>query len=168
MVVDSRQGRDSGSTFRAYLPVSAEAIVAAPAIAVAAGSEDNRRWSGTVLVAEDDQPLRAAVRTTLERLGFTVLEAANGVDAVAVFRQHQKDIRLVMCDLTMPHLNGWETLAALHQLSPALPIILTSGYDEAHVIADQRAAHSRVFLPKPYTADRLRQALGQALGPRQG
>ena len=64
-----------------------------------------------------------------------MLQAEDGVEALEMFSQHQDDIRCVLCDLTMPRMNGWETLAALRSLAPGIPVILASGYDEAQVMA---------------------------------
>ncbi len=122
--------------------------------------------SGTVLVADDEAPIRKVLVTMLTGLGFDVLEAGDGLEAVERFRDHRRDVRLVLCDLTMPHMDGWETLAALRRLSPALPIVLTSGYDEAHVMANMQDERPQAFLSKPFNAERLRRALGTALSAR--
>jgi two-component system, cell cycle sensor histidine kinase and response regulator CckA len=164
LVVESRRGQNSGSTFRAYLPVSHEAV--APPLPAAAPT-DAAALSGGVLIVEDEAVLRATLRRRLERMGFTVLDAGDGLEAMEVFRRHQADIRLVLCDLTMPHMNGWETLAALRRLAPALPIVLMSGYDETHVMDQNDGRRADGFLAKPYEVERLRQVLAAALGPRR-
>lgn len=164
LVVETRRGRDSGSTFRVYLPVSAELVASPPTVAADVDALEQVQWTGTVLLAEDDETLRLALKTTLTRMGFSVLEAKDGVEAIEVFRRHQPTIRLVVCDLTMPHMDGWETLAALRKLSPGMPVVLTSGYDEADVMADDRDEQPQVFLAKPYPRDALRRAIGRALG----
>jgi CheY-like chemotaxis protein len=63
----------------------------------------------------------------------------------------------------MPHLDGWETLSALRRLAPGLPVILTSGYDEAHVMADDREDYPQAFLAKPFGIEALRNAMQRAL-----
>ena len=102
-------------------------------------------------------------KAALTSLGFTVLLAKDGVEAVEVFRQHKDEVRCVLCDLTMPRMNGWETLAALRKLAPGLPVILTSGYDEAHVMAGDHPELPQAFLSKPYHLQGLRDAIGRAL-----
>jgi two-component system, cell cycle sensor histidine kinase and response regulator CckA len=72
---------------------------------------------------------------------------------------------LVLCDLTMPHMSGWETLAALRRASPGVRVILTSGYDEADVMADEHDDQPEAFLAKPYPVDALRRAIRRALAP---
>jgi PAS domain S-box-containing protein len=163
LVVESRRGRDSGSAFRVYLPVSAEPV-ARPPLAADVEELEDAHWTGTVLLAEDEQTLRWTVKTMLTRLGFSVLDAKDGIEAMEMFRQHKDTIRLVVCDLTMPHMDGWETLTALRTLSPGLPVVLTSGYDEADVMADERDEQPQAFLAKPYPLDALRRAIRRALG----
>jgi FixJ family two-component response regulator len=80
-----------------------------------------------------------------------------------VLREHQDEIICVLTDLTMPHMNGWETLTALRKLAPDFPVILTSGYNEAHVMQGDHPDLPQVFLGKPYKLKGLRDAIGQAL-----
>ncbi len=98
-------------------------------------------------------------------LGFAVLLAKDGVEAVEVFSQHRDQVRCVLCDLVMPRMNGWDTLAALRELAPGLPVILSSGYDEAYVMAGDHPELPQAFLGKPYQIQDLREALGRALVP---
>ena len=72
-------------------------------------------------------------------------------------------IRCVLCDLTMPRMNGWDTLAALRKISPDIPVILSSGYDEAHVMADEHPEPPNAFLGKPYLFNGLRDTINRVL-----
>jgi len=162
LVVTSRRGRDSGSCFQAYLPVSAERIDRR-AIPEDVEEFGETNWSGTVLVVEDEEGMRRTAKATLTQLGFSVLDTDNGSEAVELFRRHRDTIRLVLCDVTMPLMDGWETLAALRRISPGVPAILTSGYDEADVMAEDRAERPQAFLAKPYPFDALQRAIRRAL-----
>ena len=102
-------------------------------------------------------------KAALKSFGFTVLPAKDGVEAVEVFLQHKDEVRCVLCDLTMPRMNGWETLAALRKLAPGIPVILASGYDKAHMMAGDHSELPQVFLSKPYNFQGLRDAIGRAL-----
>ena len=154
----SKAGR--GSDFRVFLPLSAEAVSQKPVQAVNAPQTAR---GGTVLLVEDESSLRKVITLKLKSLGFSVLATADGVEAVEVFRQHQAEIRLVLCDLTMPRMDGWETLTALRQLAPGIPVILSSGYDEAQVMAGNHPERPQAFLNKPYAVERLSEAILQAL-----
>jgi PAS domain S-box-containing protein len=158
VTVESEPGQ--GSKFRVFLPVSAEEISRQPdktpqPLAMEGG--------GTVLLVEDDSLVRDIAATMIKHLGFYVIEAKDGVDAVEVFRQRRNEISCVLCDLTMPRMNGWETLTALRKLAPGIPVILASGYDEAQVMEGDHPELPQVFLGKPYKHKGLSDAINQAL-----
>ena len=117
---------------------------------------------GLVLLVEDEQSVRKMVSTMLAHLGFTVLPAKNGAEAVEMLRRHIDDIRCVLCDLTMPGMDGWETLAALRKLSQGIPVVLASGHDEAQVMEGDHPEQPHVFLSKPYSLDGIRDAIHRA------
>jgi Response regulator containing CheY-like receiver, AAA-type ATPase, and DNA-binding domains len=158
VTVESEPGR--GSAFRVFLPLSAEKVPRQPEQAAQSTEIDG---GGTVLLVEDEPMVREVGETALASLGFVVLLAKDGVEAVEVFRQHKDEVRCVLCDLTMPRMNGWETLAALRKLAPGLPVILVSGYDKAHVMAGDHPELPQAFLSKPYQIQGLRDAIGRAL-----
>jgi two-component system, cell cycle sensor histidine kinase and response regulator CckA len=161
LTVQSEPGR--GSLFRVLLPLAVEA---APRKSVARGVAARVAERGTVLVVDDEPAVRRAVTRALTRSGFTVLEAFDGVDALAIFREHGARIGCVLCDVTMPRMNGWETLAALRELSPDLPVLLASGYSEALVMSDAHAQQPQAFLSKPFEVQVLVDALDRALAER--
>ena len=108
-----------------------------------------------MLVVDDEPCLLKAVTLVLKRSGFTVFSAQDGVEAVEVFQQHRDEIGCVLCDLTMPRMNGWETLTALRKLSPGFPVLLSSGYSEAQVMAGDHPELPQAFLSKPYQFETL-------------
>ena len=116
-----------------------------------------------ILLVDDEERVRTMAAAMLVRLGFTVLTAAGGSEAVEVFRQQQAGIRCVLTDLSMPGLDGWATLTALRALRADLPVVLSSGYEETNVLSDTCTERPQAFLAKPYTLQALREALGLAL-----
>ena len=158
VTVETEPGR--GSAFRVFLPVSAEKVLRQPDPVAQSPEGDG---GGTVLLVEDEPMVRKVGEGALTSLGFEVLVANDGVEAVEVFRQHKDEVRFVICDLTMPRMNGWETLAALRKLAPGLSVILASGYDKAHVMAGDHPELPQAFLSKPYQLQGLRDAIGRAL-----
>jgi PAS domain S-box-containing protein len=159
ILVESRQHR--GSAFRVCIPVTTQPI---PSRADSERQTGSLEAGGTVLVVDDDEPLLEATGEFITLLGFRLLTAKDGVEAVEVFRLHRAEIRCVITDLTMPRMGGWETLAALRQLAPDLPVILSSGYDQAQVMAGDHQEAPHAFLGKPYNLQKLEKALNQALG----
>jgi len=112
-----------------------------------------------VLLIEDEEPVRNIARMMLTHLGYTVIEAKDGDEGLERFKQHQDEIRCVLSDLTMPRMNGCETIAALRKLSPDIPVILSSGYDEALVMADEHTERPNSFIGKPYQLKSLGDAI---------
>jgi CheY-like chemotaxis protein len=119
-------------------------------------------------VVDDEPSLRKIVANAIKGMGFTVLTAQDGVEAVEMFQQHLKEIRLVICDLTMPRMGGWETLTALRNLSPGIPVILASGYSEAQVMAGNHPELPQAFLSKPYEYESLNDAIKRVIKRAQG
>ena len=162
-----------GSTFRVFIPVSWEEVIWQPdkvgddedGLAGAASPIEIEK-GGTVLLIEDEEIVRNMAAAMLKRLGFSVFEAKDGVEALEVFRQRQDEIRCVLCDLTMPRMNGWETLTALRKLAPDIPVILASGYDKTQVMAGEHPELPKVFLGKPYRLKGLSDAISQALNKK--
>ena len=149
-----------GSVFRVFFPVSTEEISIQQEKTASAPKSEG---VGTVLLIEDEDPVRNMARMMLTRLGYTVLESKDGVDALEIFQQHQDKIRFVLSDLTMPRMDGWKTLAALRKLSPGIPVILSSGYDEAQVMAGEHPEQPNAFLGKPYQLKGLRETISRIL-----
>lgn len=118
---------------------------------------------GTILLVDDDEMLLMSTGTLIDMLGFTLLTAKDGIEAMEVFHQHQAEIRCVITDLTMPRLDGWGLLAALLKLDQNLPVILASGYDKTQVLAGGHTDRPQAFLSKPFDLEQLRDALCLAL-----
>jgi two-component system, cell cycle sensor histidine kinase and response regulator CckA len=162
---------ERGSIFRVFFPLSPEEILFRPDLPtqpVTPRTCKTEKFSrieggGRVLLVEDEEQVRNLARVMLARLGFTVLEARDGIEAVEIFQRHPDEIRCVLCDLTMPRMDGWTMLAALRKLSPGLPVILSSGYDKEQVMAGDHPEWPQAFLGKPYQLKALGEAIHCAL-----
>lgn len=158
VAVDSEKG--AGSSFKVYLPVVTESIAQKPDEMIRAS---DMKTGGTILLVEDEEMIRKMTTSMLTRMGFKVLEAIDGVDAVEIFQKHQDEIDVVVSDLTMPRMDGWETLTALRRICPDLPVILASGHDESMVFAGDHHESPQAFLHKPYKKSALKEALAKAM-----
>jgi PAS domain S-box-containing protein len=169
ITVKSEPGQ--GSVFQVFLPVSTEELPIQhdlPVMSEALRTGKTEKISkieggGTVLLIEDEEQVCSMAKIMLTRLGYTVLEAKDGIEAVEIFQLHQDEIRCVLSDLTMPRMDGWETLSALRKLSPDIPVILSSGYDEAQVMAGEHTEQPNAFLGKPYQLKGLRETISRVL-----
>lgn len=119
------------------------------------------RQGVTAMLVDDDPMVREISSLMLTNLGFKVLVAADGVEAVELFRAHPKQVDVVLCDQFMPRLDGWGTLSTLYAIDPSVPVIIISGYD-AQPPPQDMPPHQ--YLTKPYTMDVLREAIHEALG----
>jgi PAS domain S-box-containing protein len=124
------------------------------------------RYEGTALVVDDEEVIRETSASILESLGFQVLTASDGVEAVDCFTRHRERIRFVLLDLTMPRLGGRETFLAMHALAPAVPVVISSGYNPGQQLDDLAAQGLAGFLPKPYRLADLARTVAEALQPR--
>jgi len=111
----------------------------------------------------EDTPTFGMAKIMLTRLGYTVLETKDGAETVDIFQKHQDDVLCVLSDLTMPRIDGWDTLAALRRLSSDIPVILSSGYAETKVMAEEHTEIPNVFLGKPYQLKGLRVTINRVL-----
>ncbi len=158
---------EHGAVFRVFLPLSSEEPRQR-------GLEQelidtvSPRDRGTVLLVDDEPMLRSLAPIVLEQMGYEVITAADGVEALEVFRERQEQIRCVILDLMMPRMDGWETLAALRAIRPKLPVILSSGYDEARVMRSNHSERPQAFLSKPYKIKDLEKALDTVLKRSSG
>jgi PAS domain S-box-containing protein len=157
ITVESEPGH--GSVFRIFLPVSDHIVSSRTNHLQGTHSLGS---AGTVMLVEDDEMVRDMVSEMFSHIGMSAILAKDGIDALALFREHSDDIRCVLTDMTMPRMNGWELISALKSIQPNIPIILTSGYDEALVMDDSHPDQPTVFLHKPYTMNELKYALMQA------
>jgi PAS domain S-box-containing protein len=150
-----------GSVFRVYLPVVAEKIIRQLDNNV---KYENLQAGGTVLLVDDDNVVLDITSEMLSIIGFTVLKAANGVEAVEMFLEHKEDIRFVLSDVVMPRKNGWEMLFVLRQIIPDLPVILASGYREEQTMDGvNHAERPQAFLGKPYSFQELKDTIQRIL-----
>lgn len=122
------------------------------------------RGSGTILLVDDDQQVRALGQRLLQRLGYQVIVVAGGREAIDYLKSHPKEVDLVILDLILPDLSGRETFYRLRELDPDLKILIYSAYsldEEVHQLLEKGAVG---FLQKPYRLAVLSQKIASILG----
>jgi len=171
--VDSNVGQ--GTTFRIFLPrhvaeLEEIAPAEAPAIAGALAATDevvratDHTGQGTILLVEDEDGLRALNARGLMSRGYTVLEAANGVEAMQVLEKNDDAVDLVVSDVVMPEMDGPTLLKEMRKRKPELKIIFVSGYaEDAFQKHLPEQGEQFAVLPKPFTLKQLVAAVKETM-----
>lgn len=130
-------------------------------------SPEMESWTGhgAILVVDDEETVRTVARLVLERQGFTVMTAEDGLQAIDVVRKHPREIRLVVLDMTMPRMSGEETFRILRSENPDVRILLSSGYNEQEAVDRFAGRGLSGFIQKPYTPAELLEHVARILGP---
>ena len=156
--VYSEPGR--GSQFTVYLPAQ---DAESPELAERRTTELPVGHNELVLVVDDEEAIREITRGTLETFGYRVLTATDGTEAVALYAENKNEIKVVLTDMMMPFMDGPATIRALQRLNPQVKIIAASGLAAGDKAAEALSVGVKIFLPKPYTAEKLLKALAEIL-----
>jgi nitrogen-specific signal transduction histidine kinase/CheY-like chemotaxis protein len=152
-----------GTTFTIYFPAVGE-----PATALRETVSGKPRGTETVLVAEDEPDVRNLAARALEGCGYTVLEAADGREALRVVDRHKAGVDLVVADVVMPEMDGRQLVEALRERYPGVKVLYTSGYTDDAVVRRGVLRSEVVLLQKPYTPQTLLHKCREVLaGPRK-
>jgi PAS domain S-box-containing protein len=150
----------TGALFQVYLPANTPvAIPDAKSHAVQLAPANGE----LVLVVDDEESIRRITRTALERHGYNVVTANDGMDAIAVFKRHQRQIRVVLIDIMMPVMGGLTAMRHLKAIKPDVVILATSGMVPKDLEAELAELKPRAFLPKPFTTWELLDMVGAAI-----
>ena len=150
---------ETGTTFKVLLPVSGK-----PAELSVGGSHDaDWKRAGTVLLVDDEESVRNIGTELLKELGFTVMTADDGREAVTIFRQNP-DICFVLLDLTMPFMDGEQCFRELRRIKPDVKVIMSSGYNEQEVTQKFVGKGLNGFLQKPYRLAMLKKVVRTITG----
>ena len=149
---------DKGTTFKILLPASTKCSE----IYNSVSNDDDWQANGTVLLVDDEETVRGIGKDMLQFLGFKVITASDGREAVTTFKNNL-DITLVITDLTMPHMDGEQCFRSLKQIDPDVKVIMSSGYNEQEVKAKFVGKGLSGFIQKPYKLSVLRDAIKKVI-----
>ena len=150
--IDVRSQPNRGTSIRVFLPVIKR-------VEKIAHPTPPPSTSTRILVVDDEPSVRWVTERVLKRLGFDVLACNDGKSAIETLQQHLNDIACVLLDLTMPIMNGEQTLKALRTIKPDLPVIMMSGYSEETASTHIKRSNLVAFLQKPFTISELQETL---------
>lgn len=148
-----------GTTFLIYLPAASQS-----SLMTDAPSETQPKQSGTILVVDDESYILEASTALLKELGYQVIPASNGHQAISIFKEKVDQIDGVLLDMIMPDISGRQVLAELKDINPAVKVIRCSGYSLTDMEEDGAQPSSDGFIQKPYTIDQLSTTLNEVLG----
>lgn len=155
--VFSQEGK--GTKFKVYLPAIEEANdEQVSSTTIPTGNQE------LVMIVDDEVMIQLATKTSLEQANYRTLVASDGLEAIAIYAQHQQEINLVLIDMMMPSLDGLTAIRTLKQLNPQLKIIATSGLPNQS--REALAAGAQEFLAKPYTAADLLSTLSELIAKK--
>jgi CheY-like chemotaxis protein len=120
--------------------------------------------SGRILVVEDDSPIRQLIHEVLAQRGFAVQEAKDGLEAWALLKRDDPPFDLVILDLIMPELSGYEVLQRMHRKGLQLPVIVCSGFPGDISESELHELGVRLFLAKPFDLNVFIQSVYDVLG----
>jgi two-component system, cell cycle sensor histidine kinase and response regulator CckA len=147
IVLDSKRGAGTRATI--YLPLATGDAVPVrisgifPVVRAIEGA-------GTILLVDDEELIRRSVKRVLTRLGYDVVVAGNGLEALEVIRSRRKELSLVILDLLMPVMNGEEAFHRIRAFDPDLPILIASGYAQEEKVEELLSAGAKGFVEKPF------------------
>ena len=150
-----------GTTFRIYLPVSNEKIVVLTQEKTAVIT--NTKGAETILLVEDDNTIRKLANRILCKKGYNVLEASNPQEALVIAKDYKAPIQMLITDMLMPEMNGWEFSQLLLKDRPNIKVLYTSGYTQTTIFKEQPHDIEINFLEKPYNIQSLSEKIRQIL-----
>jgi len=149
-----------GSRFHIYIPLLEKAVLVVDPVQTI----DTAQGQGEmILLADDELVVREVMAEILESMGYQVLQANDGIEAMALYTAHEQKIALALLDVVMPHCGGMALAKLIRAVNPDMPVIFLTGYDKTHVAQGEEAMPNSETLTKPVNFDRLSQRIRKML-----
>jgi CheY-like chemotaxis protein len=159
--IDVESALGEGTTFNIYFPLEEQ-----QPDTIKTGTEDKEEIKGgteTILVVEDEEMLQELVKAMLEMKGYRVVTANDGEEAVEVYRKNQKEIAIVLSDLGLPKLGGFEAFLKMKEINPKIKVVIASGYFDPDQKTEMLKADIKDFVQKPYKPTEILRTLRKVL-----
>ncbi|TLS76186.1 PAS domain S-box protein [Mariprofundus erugo] len=159
-IIDVVSGEGVGSTFHIYLPLVGEEELIIPSY----HEDDVIQGRGeTILVVDDNAQVRETSREVLENIGYKVLLAVDGLDAISMVQRHVREIDLIIIDIVMPRLGGVKAAGQILAMNPHIRVIYATGYDKDETLRHEMPSSDALVISKPYTIGTLSHVLHEQL-----
>jgi two-component system cell cycle sensor histidine kinase/response regulator CckA len=156
--IDVESEKERGTTFTIFLPASQKTVK---------GTEETasklHKGSGTMMIVDDEQLVLDVSAGMVEKLGYTVLKAQNGKEAVDIFKANRREIKMVILDIIMPDMSGGEVYEKIKALKPDLKVLLASGYSVDGQAIELLERGCDGFIQKPFTIEELSAKIQQIM-----
>lgn len=162
--VESQLGH--GTVFRIYFPIEKQEQESEKNHD--AVTDETWRGCGTALIADDEPAILGITSALLERLGFRILTASNGLETVDLYTQNAEDITLLLMDINMPKLNGLEATSRIRHINPQVPVLFMSGYPRSQIMERFGRQPHTEFIKKPFEGGELTAAIQKVMAPLRG
>ena len=150
--------RGQGATFRIYLPATEK-----PIIGKLQANQDILVGTETILIVDDEEMILDVGVQVLKKLGYEVLTASSGIEAIEVYQQNRQEVAMVILDLIMPEIGGGETYDRLKEIDPQVKVLLSSGYSVDGQASEILKRGCDGFIQKPFSIEDLSQKLRQII-----
>lgn len=150
-----------GTSFKIYFPISNETISAGSTSFVGFGAEKGK--GEAILVVDDDEAVSEVAAELLQNAGYTTLLATNGEEALTLYAEHYRDIRLVLTDMVMPKVDGTSLIRSLRSVQPGVKVVAMSGLMDKEKLMKMAGVESCAFITKPFTGETLLQTVRRFL-----
>ena len=161
------ESSEKGTTFSLYIPLYRSGL--SDLNEQLLSPVEIREGKGeTILVVDDDLELLESSRSVFERVGYRVLVAHDGKEALEMYTQHQSEIQMVMTDVVMPVMGGVQSVEKMRDINPDLNVIFCTGYDKDTTLIDVKPSTHTVILTKPYKIDEVREIISNFLADMDG
>jgi len=159
--IDVKSDVGVGTTFHIYFPITPDLVKTAEKPVEAQG--ELSKGSETILVVEDEEILLQSLTLLLESQGYKVLNAKDGFAAIEVFKANQDAISLVIMDIGLPKLNGWDAFNKMREMNPQIKVIVSSGYLDPQLKSEKSEAKVEDFILKPYDPQDILKSVRKVL-----
>ncbi|HUV06605.1 MAG TPA: response regulator [Spirochaetia bacterium] len=166
--IEVESKRNKGTTFRIYFPVTHPRRTETPEPPPPQCAKPSTAPANTILLVDDEEIIRTVGRNLLEAIGYRVLSASGGAEALEIYKKNRESIILVVLDVVMPRMSGGAVYDRLKTLDPEIRVLLASGYSIEGEVSDILSRGAKGFIQKPFTLDSLRRSIDSILEKQPG